>query len=538
VTGVTYGVAGEVLSLSGNLNETRTYNAQFQLTRITVPSVLDIQYVYPATNNNGKISSQTDVLSGEQITYTYDALNRLASAVTSDNSSVTQWGQSYTFDGFGNLTDQNVIKGSAPTMHVVYNASTNRQTTDTADLNGNIGSGYSYDIENRLLKAGTGMPQYGYDAGNKRIARDTEFTFWAGNQKWETYTTAVGGSSVTFTLTGVNVYFGGRLLAKGATHAGATSVAQDRLGSMNGKFYPFGQERPSATTNDKEKFTGYFRDSATGLDYADQRYEQPGQGRFMTPDPFGGSARLAGPGSWNRYAYTRGDPVNRRDPSGLDDDFSVTVTATLTAIDYDYSFDPRDSYNGAGYFGTSSLAALGFGILAQVQRDIARLVNSYSSQRLPEAKDLASKALSIDSCNKLLRGSGNIDPSSVLDSGRVSIDFSTGVSAAAETKGDFWNPRYSLTDGFYFGSASITINSSTYTGPNGPPSTFWNLGSSIDRATILVHELAHAIAKLQPGDVNGFNAPDGIGNATQQADNVQRINDECITPLKAITGLP
>jgi len=125
--------------------------------------------------------------SGEQITYTYDALNRLATAVTSDNPSVTQWGQSYTFDGFGNLTDQNVIKGSAPTMHVVYNASSNRLTGDTADLNGNIGSGYSYDIENRLLKAGTGMPQYGYDAGNKRIARDTEFTFWAGNQKWETY---------------------------------------------------------------------------------------------------------------------------------------------------------------------------------------------------------------------------------------------------------------------------------------------------------------------------------------------------------------
>lgn len=60
--------------------------------------------------------------------------------------------------------------------------------------------------------------------------------------------------------------------------------AADRLGSI-GKFYPYGTERPSATGNDKEKFTGYFRDSATGLDYADQRYEQPGVGRFMTPDP-------------------------------------------------------------------------------------------------------------------------------------------------------------------------------------------------------------------------------------------------------------
>jgi len=41
----------------------------------------------------------------------YDSLNRLATAVTTDNANVTQWGQSYTYDGFGNLTDQNVIKG-------------------------------------------------------------------------------------------------------------------------------------------------------------------------------------------------------------------------------------------------------------------------------------------------------------------------------------------------------------------------------------------------------------------------------------------
>jgi hypothetical protein len=33
-------------------------------------------------------------VSGEIVTYTYDTLNRLASAVTSDNPSVPQWGQS------------------------------------------------------------------------------------------------------------------------------------------------------------------------------------------------------------------------------------------------------------------------------------------------------------------------------------------------------------------------------------------------------------------------------------------------------------
>src|SRR5438874_8988237 len=83
-----------------------------------------ITAIRKATQNNSKITSQYDAISAEEVTYAYDALNRLASAVTTDNPNVTQWGQSYNYDGFGNLTDQNVTKGSAPSMHVVYNAAT------------------------------------------------------------------------------------------------------------------------------------------------------------------------------------------------------------------------------------------------------------------------------------------------------------------------------------------------------------------------------------------------------------------------------
>jgi hypothetical protein len=38
----------------------------------------------------------------------------------------------------------------------------------------------------------------------------------------------------------------------------------------------------------------------------------------MTPDPYRNSGRLNEPQSWNRYAYTAGDPVNRLDATGLD----------------------------------------------------------------------------------------------------------------------------------------------------------------------------------------------------------------------------
>jgi RHS repeat-associated protein len=330
VSGTTYGVANEILQMTsgyttGVSSETHAYNGMFQLTQLTVASALNIQYTYSATQNNGKITSQSDLISGEQLAYTYDALNRLASAQTTQTGG-TQWGQSYTYDGFGNLTDQTLIKGSAPDVHVAYNASNNLQTGDTADYNGNIGAGYIYDMDNRLVQPSGSTARYAYDVGNKRVWRgDTgvdELAFWVG-KKLAAYQISTSGTHVYFALTSTRAYFGGKLISTGTYNSSGTGdqvnltpVVADRLGSI-GKFYPYGTERPSATGNDKEKFTGYFRDASTGLDYADQRYEQPGAGRFMTPDPYGGSAKASNPGTWNRYAYVSGDPINRRDPRGL-----------------------------------------------------------------------------------------------------------------------------------------------------------------------------------------------------------------------------
>ena len=79
--------------------------------------------------------------------------------------------------------------------------------------------------------------------------------------------------------------------------------------------YPFGESWYSTSTTTKWQFTTYERDSESGLDYAMFRYDSSRLGRFMTPDPFGGS--LGDPQSLNRYVYTRNDPVNLADPLGL-----------------------------------------------------------------------------------------------------------------------------------------------------------------------------------------------------------------------------
>jgi RHS repeat-associated protein len=61
---------------------------------------------------------------------------------------------------------------------------------------------------------------------------------------------------------------------------------------------------------------GYYRD-AIGQDYAMARYYNANTGAFFSQDPGGMRTASAGnPGTWNRYSYTTGDPVNFNDPTG------------------------------------------------------------------------------------------------------------------------------------------------------------------------------------------------------------------------------
>jgi hypothetical protein len=58
----------------------------------------------------------------------------------------------------------------------------------------------------------------------------------------------------------------------------------------------------------------------------------------MTPDPYQASGGPSDPQSWNRYAYTRGDPVNRYDPWGTQDTCSGVCQ----------SFNPIPGQSGLG----------------------------------------------------------------------------------------------------------------------------------------------------------------------------------------------
>src|SRR5262249_2182589 len=121
VMGATYGVAGEILTLG---SETRTYKNLFQMTHQTVPRPMDMQYLYTAGANNGRIPQSIHRITGENPDYNNHVGDRRTSDQTEGTTGV-QWGQAYAYDGYGNLTDKTATKGSAPTFHTTINPLTN-----------------------------------------------------------------------------------------------------------------------------------------------------------------------------------------------------------------------------------------------------------------------------------------------------------------------------------------------------------------------------------------------------------------------------
>jgi hypothetical protein len=170
VSGVSYGPASEMLAISyPGVSESRSYNSMLQLTALVQNGQANT-YNYPTATNNGKITSQ--VISGEAVQYQYDSLNRLASAAGSG------WGQVFSYDGFGNLTNR-TPSGTAPASPATpADPATNRVSGYSYDNNGNmLLLGQTYDVENRIVSVVEGAVRYGYDAQNKRI--------WQGNYTFD-----------------------------------------------------------------------------------------------------------------------------------------------------------------------------------------------------------------------------------------------------------------------------------------------------------------------------------------------------------------
>jgi len=158
------------------------------------------------------------------------------------------------------------------------------------------------------------------------------FVYNAGGQLIAEYTTGQPQSGGTSYLT--------------TDTLGSTRLVTDGAGVVKARhdYLPFGEELGagiggrttaqgySQTDGVRQKFTGYERDSESGLDFAQARYYSSAQGRFTSTDPIALTAsRLHDPQRINLYAYVRNNPLSLVDPDGEDtihtrvEEYSFTI---------------------------------------------------------------------------------------------------------------------------------------------------------------------------------------------------------------------
>jgi RHS repeat-associated protein len=407
-TGAHYSPAGALSSLTNGtgLVSTFFYNSRLQPCRITalstgtsptsctdsthIGNILDYTFNFSPGANNGNITAIANNRdSTRSQTFLYDALNRLSTARTQSTTGTNAWGLQFGYDSWGNLLSQNVTQGTAPPNFNLtvgannqisgfcYGASGNLldQTSCPTGINPHT---FGYSSEGQIISAGTNPTNlYTYDGDGRRLIKEQKVIvagrrelritkiFWYGSGSTPLHETDAPAT----TAFNEYVFFNGQRIARVdasnnvdyyfADHLGTARVVTNSTGTIldDSDFYPFGGERPvSSSSGNTYKFTGYERDSETGLDYAGARHYASTLGRFMSPDPLSGSP--GNPQSWNRYSYVLNNPLNATDPSGLCPDENGNDDGSPCPGDGggSISFGGFDPSNGAPLFDISASA--------------------------------------------------------------------------------------------------------------------------------------------------------------------------------------
>jgi RHS repeat-associated protein len=341
-----------------------TYDNASRRTSMTVAGQTAVTYTYDNANRLTGITQGTNVVTlgyddadrrtsvtlpnGNSLTYTYDAASQLT-AITYKQGVTTIGDLSYTYDAAGNRIKQGGAFARStipPALSTVSYNVNNQQTsfgtnTETYDLNGNLStvtdpSGtatYTWNARNQLTGiSATGFAaSFTYDSFGRRTGRMvqgvvTNYVYDGLNPVQEK-----NGSTVTANLItglGIDEFFqrtdgiGSRALLTDVL--GSTVALGDGTGTLQTQYIyePFGYSTASSQANGNSyKFTGR-EDDGSGLSYYRARYYHSRLQRFVSEDPIG----YAG-GDMNIYAYVKNNPVNLKDPLGLEgiDDFVANL---------------------------------------------------------------------------------------------------------------------------------------------------------------------------------------------------------------------
>lgn len=310
--------------------------------------------------------SNPDAYFFQQQRMEYDALNRLTSyqAVGGPSGSGITAREEYEYNSIGNLVSRQLfdaqpnqvrsynytapsVKPTAcpeeavitPKAHAVYGTSGRVDALYCYDDAGNMvyraDEQYTqtlfYDAENRLVTiSGIGASAYVYDGDGNRVKATTNGNvtlylgmhaeyevgsgtlrsyFFAGERRLaireRIQTTLTSGNVVSFLV---------------GDHLGSTSVTVNSNGQVIAdlRYTAWGETRccygGAAATPTQRRFTGQLEDVGTGLYFYNARFYDPALARFVQADTIVPVAEI--PQDWNRYTYTRNNPLFYVDPTG------------------------------------------------------------------------------------------------------------------------------------------------------------------------------------------------------------------------------
>jgi RHS repeat-associated protein len=358
---ISSGLYAKVSGGFAGITESYAFNSRLEPTAIkALNQTTAIMSLVPGfslpAGNNGTVASVGNADgrdTGRNQTYTYDPLNRISTAQSQATSGADCWGQRYGYDRWANLLAMNITQCSGYPLSVSVDSHNHITNTGFSyDLSGNTtGDGlnsYSWDAENGL-KSAAGV-NYTYDGDRLRVAKSSGTLYWrsvAAQTLAETDSTGSTTNANYFEY----VFFGGMRIARRETSGKILYYFSDQVGStrvifrsdnqsvcFDSDYTPFGTELPAngvtVTCPQNYKFTGYERDSESGLDYAVFRYYNPRLGRFMSPDPVLGI--VGNPQSLNRYSFVLNNPCSLVDPFGLTTcTFNISINNEARAATFD-----------------------------------------------------------------------------------------------------------------------------------------------------------------------------------------------------------
>jgi RHS repeat-associated protein len=353
-TTYSYDPASNVATVAtpNGLTSTFTYDMLNRLTELSTPPVADYKYTLGLTGNRTGSTEQ----GGRTLNWSYDGIYRLTNETIASDPGGNNGSVSYGLDPVGNRTSANSTFSNLSPGFGTYNAD-DEVSSESYDLNGNTiiagGVSYTYDSQNHMMTAsGNGKSiSMIYDAFGNRVAKtvngvttqylvEDDVNPTGLPQVIEELSGPIGSGVVTRTytyglqrisenlspsLTGNNTWtpsfyvYDGSGSVRQLTNSAGVATDEYEYDAYGNSFTKTG------TTPNNYLYRAEQFDSDLGLYYLRARYYNPNTGRFMSRDPkeftlLESKNNPVDSRKLHRYLYASGDPVNRIDPRGREDE--------------------------------------------------------------------------------------------------------------------------------------------------------------------------------------------------------------------------